>query len=386
VSFRPLDGIRVVDVTTSFAGPYCTEILGALGADVVKIERPDTGDEARTWGPPFFEGTSTMFLSTNANKRSAAVELRRGREVVLRLAERADVFVQSLRPGLAEARALGAEDLRARNPQLVYCSINAFGRTGPLAAASGYDPLAQAAAGIISVTGEPDRPGVRVGVSIVDQSTGLWAALAILAALRQGEGASLDVSLYETAVSLMAYHLTGYHATGAVPGRHGTAFPSIAPYEVFRASDAELMIAVGNDRTFAAFAAALGLPELPGDARFATNGDRVANRAELRVLIAGRIAEEPREVWLRRLAEAAVPAAPVQDVGEVARHPQTEALGIVQPLGGLPVAGLPLSVDGHRVQHAAPAPALGLHTAEVLREAGYTDAEIEDLRRSGVIA
>jgi crotonobetainyl-CoA:carnitine CoA-transferase CaiB-like acyl-CoA transferase len=386
VSFRPLDGIRVVDVTTSFAGPYCTEILGALGADVVKIERPDTGDEARTWGPPFFDGTSTMFLSTNANKRSAAVELRRGREIVLRLAARADVFVQSLRPGLAEERGLGADDVRARNPRLVYCSINAFGRTGPLAAASGYDPLAQAAAGIISVTGEPDRPGVRVGVSIVDQSTGLWAALAILAALRQGEGASLDVSLYETAVSLMAYHLTGYHATGAVPGRHGTAFPSIAPYEVFRASDAELMIAVGNDRTFAAFAAALGRPELAGDVRFATNGDRVANRAELRALIAERIAEESREVWLRRLAEAAVPAAPVQDVGEVARHPQTEALGLMQPLGGLPVAGLPLSVDGDRVQHAAPAPALGLHTADVLREAGYADAEIDELRRSGVIA
>jgi formyl-CoA transferase/CoA:oxalate CoA-transferase len=327
-----------------------------------------------------------MFLSTNANKRSAAVELRRGREIVLRLAERADVFVQSLRPGLAEARGLGPDDLRARNPRLVYCSINAFGRTGPLAAASGYDPLAQAAAGIISVTGEPDRPGVRVGVSIVDQSTGLWAALAILAALRQGEGASLDVSLYETAVSLMAYHLTGYHATGAVPGRHGTAFPSIAPYEVFRASDAELMIAVGNDRTFAAFAAALGLPELAGDARFATNGDRVANRIELRALIAERIAQEARELWLGRLADAGVPAAPVQDVAEVAEHPQTAALGLMQPLGGLPVAGLPLSVDGDRVAHAASAPALGLHTAEVLREAGYSDEEIDELRGSGVIA
>jgi formyl-CoA transferase/CoA:oxalate CoA-transferase len=327
-----------------------------------------------------------MFLSTNANKRSAAVELRRGREIVLRLAERAEVFVQSLRPGLAEARGLSADDLRARNPRLVYCSINAFGRTGPLARASGYDPLAQAAAGIISVTGEPDRPGVRVGVSIVDQSTGLWAALAILAALRQGEGASLDVSLYETAVSLMAYHLTGYHATGEIPGRHGTAFPSIAPYEVFRASDGELMIAVGNDRTFAAFASALGLPELAGDVRFATNGDRVANRAELRRLIAERIVQEARELWLLRLADAGVPAAPVQDVGEVAHHPQTAALGLMQPLDGLPVVRLPLSVDGDRLQHVTPAPALGLHTDDVLREAGYTDAEIDELRRSGVVA
>jgi crotonobetainyl-CoA:carnitine CoA-transferase CaiB-like acyl-CoA transferase len=293
--FRPLAGLRVVDVTTSLAGPYCTEVLGALGADVVKIEPPGSGDEARHWGPPFHEGTATMFLAANANKRSVAVELRRGSEIVLRLAERADVFVVSLRPGLAEARGLAAADVRGRNDRIVYCSISGFGTEGPLASRPGYDPLAQAAAGIVSVTGEADRDPVRVGVSLVDQTTGIWAALSILAALRQDVGATIELSLYATAVSLMGYHLAGYAATGEVPGRHGTAFPSIAPYETFAVADGQLMLAVGNDRAFASFCAVVGLAELVDDPRYATNGERVRNRAALRALVAERLAGDTRE-------------------------------------------------------------------------------------------
>src|SRR5580765_3081755 len=221
MAFLPLDGIRVVDVTTSLAGPYCTEVLAALGAEVVKVEPPRTGDEARTWGPPFApDGESTLFLAMNAGKRSLALDLRRGRAALLRLADRADVFVQSLRPGAAEERGLGPDDLRGRNPRLVYCSIGAFGREGPWSRKPGYDPLAQASAGIISVTGEPERPGVRVGVSLVDQGTGTWAALSIVSALlergRTGEGRTLDVSLYETALAYVSYHLTAYLAAGAV--------------------------------------------------------------------------------------------------------------------------------------------------------------------------
>ena len=213
MSFQPLAGIRVVDVTTSYAGPFCSELLGALGADVVKVEAPDGGDPARTWGPPFWSGQSAIFLSVNAGKRSLAVDLRRGRDVLLRLADSADVFLQSLRPGLAEELGLGPEELRRRNPRLVYCSIGAFGRVGPWSEQPGFDPLMQAAGGIISVTGEPARPGVRVGVSLVDQGTGMWAAIAILAAVhereRSGQGREVDVSLYETALGYMAYHLTG---------------------------------------------------------------------------------------------------------------------------------------------------------------------------------
>src|SRR6516165_1013909 len=321
MTFLPLRGIRVVDVTTSLAGPYCTEVLAALGADVVKIEPPGTGDEARTWGPPFWGGESTLFLTVNAGKRSVCVDLRRGRDVMLRLVDGADVLVQSLRPGLADERGLSAEALRARNPRIVYCSIRSFGRTGPWRDRPGYDPLAQAAGGIVSVTGEPGRDGVRAGVSVCDQGTGMWAALGILAALherdRTGEGREVDVSLYETALGFMAYHLTGFLGAGAVPAGRGTAFPSIVPYQAFSAADGRLMVAAGNDRLFAALVDALGLPELAADMRFTTNAHRVANRDALVPLLEVSFAAEPRAHWLARLAEAGVPAAPVQDVSEV---------------------------------------------------------------------
>jgi formyl-CoA transferase/CoA:oxalate CoA-transferase len=395
VTFAPLRGIHVVDVTTSLAGPYCTEVLAALGADVVKIEPHGVGDEARTWGPPWWEGESTLFLTVNAGKRSVCVDLRRGNAVMLRLVDGADVLVQSLRPGLAEERGLGPEALRARNPRLVYCSIRSFGRTGPWRDRPGYDPLAQAAGGIVSVTGEPGRDGVRAGVSVSDQGTGMWAAIGILAALhereRTGEGRDVDVSLYETALGFMAYHLTGFLGAGAVPAPHGTAFPSIVPYQAFSASDGRLMIAAGNDRLFAALVGALGLRELASDERFTTNADRVANREALVPLLEASFAAEPREHWLARLADAGVPAAPVQDVSEVALAEQTEALEILQELphpavGGLRIPAFPVSIDGERVRHPSAPPELGAHTAEVLAEAGYSEPEIAELVATGIVA
>ena len=388
MEFHPLRGVRVIDVTTSLAGPYCTEVLAALGAEVVKVE-PPSGDEARAWGPPFVSGESALFLAMNAGKRSLALDLRKGTEVVLRLVDSADVFVQSLRPGLAEELGLDAETLRARNARLVHCSITGFGRTGPWSDRPGYDPLAQAAGGILSVTGEPDRPGVRVGVSLVDQGTGLWAALGVLTALMErehtGEGRTLDVSLYETAVAYMGYHLTGHLGSGAVPGRAGTGFPSIAPYQVFRASDGELMVAAGNDRLFAALCGALGVPELPDDERFSTNPSRVANRDELVELLAARFSTRDTAGWLALLAKAGVPAAPVQDAAQVAEAEQTVALGILQELGGAQIAGLPISADAARVTHRLPPPALGADTASVLEEAGFSEEEISRLVREGVV-
>src|SRR5437660_1940465 len=207
-AFVPLEGVRVVDVTSSLAGPYCTEILGALGADVVKVEHPERGDEARAWGPPFWEDGSVMFYAANLNKRSLALDVKRGVEILLRLVDRAEVFLQSMRPGTAKRLGFGPEELRARNPRLVYCDIGAFGRKGPLSDRPGYDPLIQAFGGLISVTGEPKGPGVRVGASVVDQGTGLWAALGVLAALYGGEGRTVDVSLFETAVGLLPYQTT----------------------------------------------------------------------------------------------------------------------------------------------------------------------------------
>jgi crotonobetainyl-CoA:carnitine CoA-transferase CaiB-like acyl-CoA transferase len=395
VSFLPLRGIRVVDVTTSLAGPYCTEVLAALGADVVKIEPPGSGDEARTWGPPFWAGESTMFLTVNAGKRSMCIDLRRGLDVVLRLVDGADVFVQSLRPGLADERGLGADALRARNPRLVYCSVRSFGRVGPWRDRPGYDPLAQAAGGIISVTGEAGRDGVRAGVSVADQGTGMWAALGIVAALherdRTGEGREVDVSLYETALGFMAYHLTGFLGAGVVPSGRGTEFPSIAPYQAFAARDGRLMVAAGNDRLFGALVEALGLAELACDQRFATNADRVANRSELTPLLQARFRTEDRAVWLARLGEAGVPAAPVQDVSEVAAAEQTEALGILQRLPhpaveDLRLPAFPVSLDGERLVHRSAPPELGAHTREILGEAGYSETEIDRLVMEGAVA
>ena len=382
--FLPLEGVRVVDVTSSLAGPYCTEILAALGAGVVKVEHPERGDEARAWGPPFWEGASVMFYAANLSKRSLALDLKRGRDVLLRLVEKADVFIQSLRPGTAQRLGFGAERLHARNPGLVYCDIGAFGRAGPLRERPGYDPLLQAFGGIMSVTGETGRPGVRVGTSVVDQGTGMWAALGILAALYAGGGRTVDVSLFETAVALLPYQMTAFLGTGVVPGRYGTAFPLIAPYQVFHVSDGDVMIAAANDGLFQRLCEAIGLPELASERRFATNRDRLERREELAGLIQASLEDKTVADVLARLTEAGVPAAQVNDVGAVAEHEQTTALGLIQHTPK-PTVAFPLSFDGERVSHRTPPPRLGEHTDEILREAGYADDEIERLAAERIV-
>ena len=394
--FLPLAGKRVLDVTTSIAGPFCAEILAALGADVIKIERPDTGDDGRAWGPPFWNGEGAMFLSVNAGKRSLALSLRseQGREVLFRLAERSDVFLQGLRPGLSEQLGLGASAVRERSPRLVYCSIGAYGRVGPLSDEPGYDALMQAAGGLMSMTGEPGRPGVRVGSSLIDMGTGMWAALGITAALldreRSGEGTEVDTSLYETALGYIGYHLVGFLADGSVPKPEGTVFPMVAPYQVFPTQDGELMVAGGNDRLFVKLCTALQLSELAEDPRFRTNPDRVSNRELLVELLSPRLRERRTAEWSELLSRAGVPAAPVADVADVATSEQTRALGILQPLEhpsipDLRLAALPLSFDGERAQHRLPPPLLGQHSEEVLREAGYDKEEIAVLAEDGVV-
>jgi len=394
--FLPLEGTKVVDVTTSIAGPYCAEILAALGAEVIKVERPDTGDDGRAWGPPFWNGESAMFLSVNAGKRSLAVSLadERGREIVRRLADDADVFLQSLRPGLAVRAGLGAHALRARNARLVYCSIGAYGHVGPLSHEPGYDALMQAAGGLISMTGDPGRAGVRVGSSLIDMGTGIWSALGIVTALlereRTGEGATVDTSLYETALGYIGYHLVGYLADGSVPSGQGTVFPMVAPYQVFPTRDGELMIAAGNDRLFELLCDVMGIPELVSDARFRTNPDRVRNREELVERLSGRLRERDTAEWQKLMSTAGIPVAPVANVADVVAAPQTTALGMLQSIPHelipeLRLPAVPLSFDGERAAHRSPPPSVGEHTAEVLAEAGYSDHEIAALAADGVI-
>jgi formyl-CoA transferase/CoA:oxalate CoA-transferase len=383
-------------VTTSIAGPFCAEILAGLGAEVIKVERPDSGDDGRAWGPPFWNGEGTIFLAMNAGKRSLAISLsdERGRSAVLRLVGQADVFLQSLRPGLAERLGLGPESLRAANRRLVYCSVGAYGRTGPLAMEPGYDALIQAAGGLISMTGSPRSSGARAGASLIDMGTGIWSALGVLAALHAraetGEGAVVDTSLYETALSYIGYHLVGYLADGTVPGPQGTAFPLVAPYQTYPTRDGEIMVAAGNDRLFAALCEVLRLPELVADPRFRTNPDRVRNRQELGDLLSARLQEHETSVWQRVLADAGVPAAPVADVADIVHSAQTEALGILPSvehprIPDLQLPALPLSFDAERVRHRASPPLVGQHTAEVLQELGYSDREIAQMAADGVV-
>ncbi|HEY2354021.1 MAG TPA: CoA transferase [Gaiellaceae bacterium] len=379
---KPLDGIRIVDITASLAGPTCTQLLGALGAEVVKVEPPE-GDHARAWGPPFIAASvdgeaddarpvhpdadgagrdrmGALFFAANAGKRSVVLELREEREKLLELVAAADVLVLSLRPGLAEELGLAADDLRERNPRLIHCTIGAYGRGGPLSDRPGYDPLMQAAAGIMSVTGEPDGPPVRVGISLIDFATGQWAAIGILAALlereRTGAGCTIDTSLYESALYAMSPHVAAYESSGDVPGRYGSAFPLIAPYELFPTSDGAVMISAGSDALWERLRGALGLAD---DERFRTNPDRVAHRTELFETIAAVLRTATSADWEERLTAAGVPVSPVRDLGEALAHPQTEALGILQQLGNGTTVSLPLRFDGERPRYSSAPPTLG---------------------------
>jgi crotonobetainyl-CoA:carnitine CoA-transferase CaiB-like acyl-CoA transferase len=370
-----LGGIRVADFSRVLAGPYATMLLADLGADVVKVERPGTGDETRAWRPPADgEGTSTYFLAVNRNKRSVALDLgtAEGRGRARALVARSDVLVENFRPGTMERLGLGWDELRARHPGLVYCSVTGFG-AGKGAAIPGYDLLVQAAGGLMSVTGEPDGEPVKAGVAVVDVITGLHAALGILAALRHrdatGRGQRIEVSLLGSLLSAMVNHASAYAVAGVVPGRAGNAHPSIAPYETFRAADRPLVLAVGNDRQFAALAGTLGLPGLARDPRFRTNPDRVAHRAELKELLEERLRARGAGEWTAALLAAGVPAGPVNDLaGAFALAAGLGLPGVVEIPGRAGPArqvAHPVALGETPARYRLPPPGLGEHTAEV---------------------
>jgi crotonobetainyl-CoA:carnitine CoA-transferase CaiB-like acyl-CoA transferase len=370
----PLRGIDVIEIAQNLAGPYAGEILARLGASVVKIERPEGGDDARGWGPPFLLAAATSFHAVNAGKRSITLDLRDASGVawLRERVQRADVLVQNLRPGVLEDLGLGAGALRALNPRLVYCSVSAFGRQGPMRDRPGYEPMVQAFAGLMMVGGRDGDPPARIGVPILDYGSGLWAALGVIAGLLQrqhtGQGCVVDASLFETALAWLGGHLASFSVTGQVPVRHPTGSPRLIPFQAFETKTGPVIVAAGNDRLFAALARALDRPEWASDPRFRTNADRFAHREELLGAIAEIIRGRTAGEWVDRLEQAGVPCAPVHGLREVLAEPQTLASGMVQRVPGLDLElmALPLTFDGVRPPIPGRAPDLGEHNTEIL--------------------
>ncbi|HTU87906.1 MAG TPA: CoA transferase [Solirubrobacteraceae bacterium] len=367
-----LDGLTILDFSRVLAGPFATMMLGDLGAEVIKVERPDGGDETRAWGPPFDErGQATYFLSVNRNKRSLVLDLGDDKDLdqARELARSADVLVENFRPGLMAAKSLAYEDLQPGNPGLVYCSITGFG-LGQGARLPGYDLLVQALGGLMSITGEPDRDPQKVGVALVDILTGLFATTGILAALRHrersGKGQKVEVSLLASLLAALVNQGSAYTVAGVVPHRMGNAHPSIAPYELFEAGDGQLVIAVGNDRQFRALCAAIDRPELADDARFATNSERVANRVQLRGELETALRAHTADHWSEKLTAARVPAGPVNDVGAAFRLAQELGLDPVVDVGdgegdgpSTPLTRNPITLSRTPASYRAAPPALG---------------------------
>ena len=383
---RPLDGLVVLDLSRVLAGPYATQMLGDLGAEVWKVERPGLGDETRAWGPPFVGEFSAYFLSVNRNKRSAALDFRDPASIAAlhAAAARADIVVENFLPGDLVPFGLDAASLRRRHPELIVCSITGFGQDGPYAMLPGYDAVLQGFVGLQSITGEPDRPPVKVGVAVVDVLTGVHAASAILAALvgrlRGAGGCHLDVPLFEVSVASLVNVSQSALVTGQPARRYGTGHPQIVPYQTFEAADGALVVAIGNDEQWGRLCRAIGADDLAGDARFATNPGRVVHRAEVIGALGARFAGETRDAVLAKLAAASVPAGAVRGMDEVMRDPALAARDMVRRAdlsggaGSVPLLALPWKSDGRRPPLEWPPPALGQHTAEFLERFAFGPA------------
>ncbi|MBM4442756.1 MAG: CoA transferase [Candidatus Rokubacteria bacterium] len=393
----PLDGIVVADLTQNVAGPFCAQILGDMGAEVIKVERPGRGDDARAWAPPRWGDESATFMAFNRNKRSVALDLKQdaGVTVLRRLIARADVFIQSLRAGVIGELGLDFAGASALNPRLVYCNVTAFGTRGPLADRPGYDPLMQAYGGLMSVNGHPGAEPARVGTSIVDMGTGMWAALGIVAALRRrdatGRAVEVTTALFETALMWVSYAAMGYLGSGEVPEPQGSGTAMIAPYQAFRAADGYVMIAAGSDALFVRLTQALGAPELANDPRFVDNPSRVVHRAPLVDAITRLTQDRKAADLLEALRVAGVPSAPIQRMDQVMQDAQTRESGILvsAPHPRIPdyqSIGLPIQWDGARPGVRRVPPRLGEHDADVLTWLGYTLDDIRSLKERRVLS
>lgn len=391
----PLAGVRVLDLSKVLAGPLCTQYLADLGADVIKIETIGAGDDTRRW-PPFEDGLGAIFLAVNRNKRSVALDLKApdGLALCRQLLAQADVMIESFGPGVAARLGLGYEAVSALRPGIVYCSISGYGSVGPMREHKGYDLIAQAFTGMLSITGEPDGPPVRSPFSPVDQGTGMNATIGILGALlkrqQTGQGMHIDASLFDTAVGFLGYFLQGFWQRGTEPQRPGSGHESLCPYKVFDTADKPLILGVANDSLWQKFCAVAEAPTLAADARFRTGADRVQHRAACEQAVAALMRRRRRAAWMAALEAAGVPCSPVHTLGELSAHPQTAASDMLlrytsQAGRSLQGVATPLRLDGQRPALRTPPPALGEHTAAVLAELGHAPAQIADWQARGVI-
>jgi crotonobetainyl-CoA:carnitine CoA-transferase CaiB-like acyl-CoA transferase len=369
----PLQGIKVIEMGQNLAGPYAGFIMAMMGADVIKVERPGSGDDARAWGPPFVNDAGALFQAVNVNKKSITIDFKddRDREKLFQLIEAADVVVQNLRPGVMEELGFNADILRNLNPALIYCAMGAYGHKGPMKHEPGYEPIVQAFGGLMMVSGEEGAPPIRLGTQALDQGSAMWAVMGILAGLTaratSGEGCVVDTSLFETAMGWITIAHSTFNASGHPPARHPTGSARVVPFEAFETSDGPLIIAAANNRLFERLSTALGQPNWADDDRFKTNADRQENREALKALMEAELGQHDRAYWGEALSTAKVPSAPVQTIPEVSVHEQTQAIDMIQQVPGLDfqTMSIPLSFNGERPKIERAAPALGEHNDEV---------------------
>jgi len=396
---KPLDGIKVLDLSRVLAGPWCTQLLADLGAEVTKIERPGHGDDTRHWGPPWHgEGddrVAAYFLSCNRGKRSAAIDFSHpeGAALVRKLAEQSDIVIENFKVGALAKFGLDANSLRAANPRLIYASITGFGQDGPYADRAGYDYIIQGMGGLMSITGLPDgEPGggpMRVGVAVVDLFTGLYTCVAILSALYAREkteaGAHIDMALFDTQLAMLANQASNALISGKDPPRQGNTHPNIVPYQPFDAADQPIIIAIGNERQFTRLAEICGHPEWSSYERFASNGARVAHREEIVPLVSDAIRQKPAAEWLEQFEAAGIPAGPINSITQALSDVQAQHRQMVRAVAGVPLVGSPVRLDGERADSDVPPPRLGEHTGEVLANIGIDPGDADRLRAAGII-